>query len=505
MKRKLSISSNVIAAIALGCWVLSLPLTGLVLYSGQRKLPGYEILAMGWLSPIVLNFAWFANVFFLFAITRLFRGDVPLFSSAFAAILAFDIFRFHEFMLNEGGGSTPVYGYGWGAVLWVVSIFLLLVATGTKRPNSKYSDAEVQEEPDRFLPVGVILLGATAVFSASLALNDRREANTAEAQRLQGIAFKRNKVCGVEEPQPQIVLPLVGPLELVSDAIAYPFNSPITLLTWGIPTIRAKGLDYFVVKGEHFDAIGAKASMGPAAARLRASYKSRPDHLGSIYQTILTSTDGTITSFDQTWSPEPHGARYCPERSSFPNSSEQPRKLLMSALGITAPTSVRLEAVEDQSVEQENSILMESRIVAHFSSPTRTKENSGCPPDTGYRGFRLEKYPDTWDLGVPFISNNTYFFAGKNKFSNAICVEGSVYVYSTRKRGSEFTLVIQKRSLTTFAEEWTAKIRMAGNDQALEVGRTKISALKESGRMVSIVLLHDTNNSGVSVEAALRK
>jgi hypothetical protein len=57
----------------------------------------------------VLNFAWFANVFFLLAAARLGLGKGTATKLALVSfVLAFDTFRFDSLLINEGGSTTLV-------------------------------------------------------------------------------------------------------------------------------------------------------------------------------------------------------------------------------------------------------------------------------------------------------------------------------------------------------------------------------------------------------------
>lgn len=508
LSKVLKPSSRSLAALALGVWLLSLPLTGLVLYSNQMKLSGLGILAMGWLSPLMLNFAWFANPFFLIAILKLLLGNKSASKSAgAAALISLDTFRFDEYMLNEGGASTPVYGYGYGAILWLAAIFILLVAAGFREREQKTvnTNYDANDAGSTLCMLGIAALLGLLCTSLALATIDRRKANQKERERLSDVVFKKNEVCQLEAPTASVVFRLSGPIELVGDPISYPFNSPLTLLNWGIPAVRSKDVDYQLIKGRNFDGILAKSAEGSAVARLISKYESRPDRIGSIYHTALTSADGKVTSFEQTWKPEKRGARYCPERSSFPGQNDEPRRVLMSAIDIK-PESAKLDAIDPTASPGGSKVArLEPSIVGRFSVPPRgSLANLGCQSGTGYRGFsRLEKYPETWELGDPFRVGEKYYYPGWSKFTDAICVGGDAFIYSSHQRGDGLYFRIQKRSIDSFAEEWTAVFKLPTGTEELEEKRTKIIAVREKGNKVSIDLLHDTKYKGITFEAVL--
>lgn len=347
-------SSSKLALIALAIWCASLPLTGIVLYSRQQHLGGLEILMMGWLSPIVLNFAWFANIAFAYAIFQLLREKAALKPSLLAAVLSLDTFRFDMFLLNEGGSATPVYGYGWGAILWFLSIFLLLNAAATRE----------QEKEDSFpgaavyvwlRPLSLALILLTVGTASVFAWRDRSAANSTESLRLTGIAFKRGEVC--TSPVPAVTDPIhnfSGPLELVLEKnllhAKFPLGDMKYLLEWGIPIIRVGNVDYSrLATSKGYEVISRAASGPPSAVLYVTEGRTRDGYTYSIGAQLIESATRRIV-FDQTWRREHlpiNHNYYCPDYQSFPNDSEQPRRLLMESLTIPPLTS-KLHSTDEQ-------------------------------------------------------------------------------------------------------------------------------------------------------------
>lgn len=338
MFRTFDLSSKALALIALAIWGTSLPLTGIVLYAKQQHLSGLEILMTGWLSPIVLNFAWFANVSFTYAVLKLLRGSAALKASLVTVILSLDAFRFDMYLMNEGGSTTPVYGYGWGAVLWFLSISLLLSAAATREREKEDSflgaNVHVWLRPLSFA-LAILIVGSASVF----AWRDRF-ANSTEALRLTGLAFKRGEVC--TRPEPAVVEPIrdiSGPLELVLEKnlarAKYPLGDMKNLLDWGIPIIRIGLVDYSLLSTPKGNAVTSRAAIGPPSAVLTvAEGRTRDGYSYSISAQLVESTTGRIV-FDQTWHREHlpvNHDHYCPDYKSFPNENEQPRRLLIEAL-----------------------------------------------------------------------------------------------------------------------------------------------------------------------------
>jgi hypothetical protein len=466
-----------------------MPLTGLVLYSGHRELPGFEILAMGWLSLIVLNFAWFANVFFLYGVFGILSGRRPIKASASAAFLSLDTFRFTEYLLNEGGSTTPVYGYGWGAVLWFLSIFLLLAAAGTKELETS-KEPRVQETYEFLRSIGIALILVTLVAAPYFAVNDRSKANPTERERLSGLAFKRGKVCSVVDPVPSQTLELQGPLELVrSNHPPWPFVSALALLEWGFPIIREGNLDYSLIPGKNFEAIRVTSAIGKSSARLEASVNDKTNS-----RTIrLTTNEGKSTLFEQAWNIDP-STSFCPDYTSFPNRTQQPRQVLEAAL-LPSPRSARLERVTDYGAEKHSGIYRWP-VLTHQPLQIQARlnlENYNCPAGVGYKGF---KPPNTGkELELPFLTADAYYYAGKSIFQHAICAE-HLYIYTFRKNSS--VLVISRRDSNTFAEEWTAFIDTPTSD---DVSRLKIVGIKEDDKALQIDLVNDTTFRGLRLAA----
>lgn len=323
---------------ALAIWVCSLTLTGIVLYSKERLLPGFQLLAIGWLSPLVFNFAWFANIFLLKGCFRLLSGKTATKASVFAVLFSLDTFRFTEFVLNEGGATAPVYGYGWGAILWFLSIFILMAAAGLRN----------QEEGCKhlwMLPISftffVGFLGGAAYFFA----HDRMAANSTEARRLAGIAFKRGGVCSAPEPLPLAPLhDFFGPLEVLvshpqrADA-QFPFGQIKYLLEWGVPIVRVNNRDYSINPTSHGPELVSVPAHGTPSAVLEVTENKSFDgatYNRSIRAKLVNASNQTI--FDQTWKREPLPKKehdyFCPDYKSFPAANEQPRRLLIEALNL---------------------------------------------------------------------------------------------------------------------------------------------------------------------------
>ena len=123
-----------VALLALLLWLVSLTLTGFVVADEkQRSWQGVEILVMGWLGPMSGSVAWYANPLALWVFMRCFSAQAPTRSSVLACLLGLTVVFFSDLLISLQLIYAPVYGFGWGAVLWLCALTLLLVATGLRQ------------------------------------------------------------------------------------------------------------------------------------------------------------------------------------------------------------------------------------------------------------------------------------------------------------------------------------------------------------------------------------
>jgi len=514
------ISARQLSVTALIIWCCSLPFTGLVLYSGQKHLPGFEILAMGWLSPLVLNFAWFANIFFLYGIFRLLAGGVPIKSAILATFLSLDTFRFSQYLLNEGGATSPVYGYGWGAVLWFISIFLMLAAVGTRRreANTSNKPSDMQEW---LQPLGFVLFSITLGIATYFAIHDRMVANPAETQRLTNIAFKRGKVCGAPEPvATKPIRNLSGPIEVVIEKNAlyanYPFAQIKDLLEWGIPTVRIGNTDYSYESTARNSSLSSTPASGAPAAILYVN----ESYLHTISAKLVeTSTNRTV--FAQTWVRENHPVNtnyYCPDYHSFPSLNEQPRKLLMQALNIQATSATKKEMAQEMRVFDriEGNVIgrndggstramkiarwKEMNPDSKTSVPYHEIFNTNCPSDIGWDGNNYESRQNT---GWPFmVKGKAYYLRHRDRY-NATCEGEFAYIYAGTARDGKYYLNIEKRDLRDFQQAWGRIVVISDVSPSIREDVLKVQSVKRATDAVTIELVNEDSGQVLFVQASL--
>lgn len=514
------ITARQLGVAALIIWCCSLAFTGLVLYSGQKHLPGFEILVMGWLSPLVLNFAWFANIFFLYSFFRLLSGEVPIKPAITAVLLSLDIFRFSRYPLNAGGADSPVYGYGWGAVLWLTSIFVMLIAVGMRRRETNASDPPPSRK-EWLQPLGFVLVFITLGTASYFAIHDRMVANPTEGQRLTNIAFKRGEVCAT--PEPVVINPirnLTGPVEVVIEKNAlyanYPFAQIKDLLEWGIPTVRIGNTDYSYISTPYSRSISSAPAVGAPAAILFVNEA----YLRAISAKLVeTSTNRTV--FEQTWEREDHPVNtdyYCPDYHSFPSLNEQPRRLVMQGLNLHSTKAITREIV--QEAKGWNSIVgniigrkdggnTRAMKIARWkelapndktSFPYHEIFNTNCPSDIGWDGNNYESRHNT---GWPFmVKGRAYYLQHRDRY-NATCEGEFAYIYAGTVRDGKYYLNIEKRDLRDFRQVWAVIVVASDLSPSTRDDVLKVQSVKKTTDALTIELVNEDTGQVLLVQALL--
>jgi hypothetical protein len=128
--------SNKIAVTALGLWCLSLTLPSIYPYeySGD-PFWGIGILLLGWMLLTAGMAPWLPNLFFLYAALGLIFGknqkEIP---SVIAFAISFEVIRFTYLptIAYSAIGLSNNFKYGPGAFIWLLSIYLLMVASGVR-------------------------------------------------------------------------------------------------------------------------------------------------------------------------------------------------------------------------------------------------------------------------------------------------------------------------------------------------------------------------------------
>lgn len=507
-------SARLLGASSLVLWCVSLALPSLTLYS-DKVLFGLEILLTGWLSPLMLNFAWFANVFYVFGVIKLLSGGVLRVSVVWAALLSLDTIRFAHYLLNEGGATTPVYGYGWGAVLWFVAIFILLSAADLRQHevSKEKGSPEQTWEPRR--QIGLLLAVGTLISAGILAIHDHLLANADETRRLTAlVAFKRTSVCTA--PDPVVKEPLrnfSGILEVVSpdknsySMSRYPFDQVKDLLEWGIPVVRVGTSDFYLTSGPKPEMMSKAATGLPSAVLMHGG----ESNVGITARLVDAATGRVI--FDQTWKRENHNDInryiYCPDYSSFPSQDAQPRRLLMQALGVSEGTRTKQSAVEYAIFPQVSGTVIERKdggktrktIVAERYTGLSTHEliNINCPTDVGWD---MRDYNALSNTGRPFKMAGVAHYLRPRDSMSAFCDAKAAYVYQgTDSHDTYYLLNIEKRSIPDFRQIWAGIVVIPIATRRNDV--LKLHGIESTNNGVILELVNDDTGEILLVKAPL--
>jgi hypothetical protein len=110
----------------------------------NATLPGYHILAMGWMGIIGLDPRWYANITFVLMIVFSFKNEPAFISALTGGVLA--VFSFAPAAGCGGDPSALVtsIGIGSGGLLWILAIFLAITGnfliTGALQQNESFPD-----------------------------------------------------------------------------------------------------------------------------------------------------------------------------------------------------------------------------------------------------------------------------------------------------------------------------------------------------------------------------
>lgn len=494
----------VLAAVAI--WGVSLLMTGLVLDGRPARNRGYEILLMGWLGVLIPSVAWLANLFFGIAVMRLGLDKTAHVPAWIAAVLSLDTFRVFEVPVSAAPSYAPVFGYGWGAVLWVTSMFVLLAAAGVRQGERK---VPASGSASLGLIVGVTCALLMPTLAMAKAVVDRSMASTSEARRLDGVAFKRGWVCSRPDPTPTDTLQgLSGALELTVEAghgeggsRTAPFDSVMNLLRWGVPVVRFRGEDHELVQGASL--MRAVPAAGQIGARLAVRSHDRSISL------VLVSLPEGRELVRQTWVSDLR--RRCPDYHSYPSEAEQPRKVLVSALNIDSaaaikppapprvdriPVDARLLPREVRSVDPRY-----ARESDRAPRPVPFAWNVNCPGDIGWR-------ERSWDIAAVafprvFHLRDTKYYQDFQPQSIAVCQGDDVYLFVQGGHHGKESFSVTKRSLIDFAPAWPLPIVYSIENTAVGDGGLLLERVREGDNELRVDMRYAKSGREVTAVVSL--
>lgn len=466
--------ANILAAIALALWLLSLPLTAYKLAGTRPSVPGLTVLMMGWLGPLSANFAWFANPAFLWALRGVWVGRPSVIAAVLSVLIALDTFRLDRVLTDEGGGTAALYGFGWGAVLWSLSLCVMLIATAVAEWAADGRRAATPLIRSRLFQASVALFALVLLAAGYHSLMDRARANVDERARLVDLAFKRWPVCAAAGPRLSTgPLALSGSVELRLERDPTgrsPIRGVETLIEWGVPVVRFEGRDYARFGDQARIDLTSTPSVAPAAAVLNVVGTRTGD--AQALRIWLVNAQDQSTVLDHTWRLERNGAEFCPTMPSYAKAEDQPRKIVTEALSLraplvttAAPRHARLKA-SARSVEYAQAAPAAPAVKPPLRGvraiPSQWRGNRNCPADVGWAPMGGEPSPIDMEAGSPFMMGQTAWHLGRKDQYMAWCERDAVYLYQIWHGRQGTAIYIDARSLADFRQLWHRTIDLSG-------------------------------------------
>jgi hypothetical protein len=501
--------SHRLAYAAFFLWLLSLPFVGIAEYGRDGGMRGISILLVGCFSPLYANFAWFANIFFVYAFSQILEGRTATKSSILACLISLDTFRLSSLRPIVGDDVHPVYGYGWGVILWFMALSVILISAGMRSHELRVASKGKYSLSELLKPVGILWLLCVLGISSTLAIYDRIKGNDEERQKLSGLVFKRHEVCSVPEAQiTQANEPFSGVLEL---SVADKENGGVSglgvkdLLSWGVPVVRVSNSNYSLLPFGDSNLIFARPADNNPSAVL--TVKDGGWESGEIDLTLYDLQERRLL-FEKKWRREVGSeyAYYCPSYG-VGAAGKQPEQLVTEALelkngrvndlGVPAyewkKTQATLVAGFEPPVASNNSIAQKK---LNETVEISSRHNSvNCPDGVRF----LENGPkNDFELGLrktPFVIGNQRYYG--IPWLKSMCLDGNVYFYSSARGFNNQKLFhIHRRNLPDFQQIWTKTLVIEGVFPNADDDSIRIVSLKEDSNRLLIDLIDDL--SGVS-------
>jgi hypothetical protein len=482
-------SSTAVAVLAFLVWVGSLFFDTYVTYGAKDgDLKGMYVLAFGWLALLGMSVAWLANGCFLIALLRSRAGGAGF--AIAAALLSLDALRLNE--VPAWGSNRSIYGYGLGFVLWLAAMGFGLVATGM-RARERNADPAQTGEAGWARELGLGWLAVLAIGVGALAVKDRTQAASAERDRLRSVVFKRGPVCDQEPPVAPSVKVSPAIVEIAGSA-GYPFNEPTGLLGWGVPIVRVREYDYSYIGTGIDRMMKIEAARGSPSAVLHYESEAVREGTASAIRVRLVS-DGGADVINQLWTPDGPGYHYCPDYQQSPRANQQPRKVVMEALGLSDRGDLAGPNFWDTVVRVTGKVVGREGI----AGAEWINNNAGCPPGIGFSYERASK--ERIPAQSFFFQDMAFMSAGPGIFS--VCTGKSIYIYNSQRSSNDFFLTITRREMKDFSRSWSLNVKLPNADPALQERETRIVAIAEDTGMVRIRTRHYGHDQFLVLEAPL--
>jgi len=478
-------SASFLSWLALLIWLVSLALPVFIDDKPQDTLYGGQILLRGWMGPLVGQFAWYANPLFVICFFRLQESYSSTSLAIIASLISLNTLTFGPSL----GGSGHFYGYGWGYVLWFLSLALMLAAAGALQLDR--AERVTVENGGWPRPVGLLLSALIVSGAVIVSLYDHHGANSAERVRMAETAIKRGPVCRVELAQ--VTQPLVsaaGPIEVrieqpLSKGGSNEVEGLYNLLQWGIPVLRIKGRDYFYIHD------GAQALLTSVPAREAAIATVTFRKEGDTIDMHIVAADGHQI-VRQSWRKPDPGSQFCPDYQSMPSATLQPRALFNEAVGLTIakdPTSPR-------SGEPQTRFKGEVIDTSRFAPSSLPRVVNGqCGDGVGWRD--QGEFPATIRRfrSTGFQVGSQMYFPEWIYRAKALCQGNVVFLYSDAANTKSHVLSLEKRRLPDFGLLGSSTLEISapdltgdelGLDRVIEADGSyvvEVSSLKQGVRL----------------------
>jgi len=490
------ISAQYLAILSLIIWLISLVFVGFTV--GDKEFLGTTIFFMGWLGPIDLNFTWYTNIFYFYALFGLLDPEKKRIKSViYAIVFSLTLFLLNTIMLNEGGGQGYIYGYGIGAILWSISIYILLISSGIRLEELK-SLSNNNGDAYRFRYIGIFLVFTIIIVSSSLAISNRANANKSEMKRLANVVFKRGEVCSIDLV-PKKIIKLTGILEVINpNNEVFPFTSPKNILDWGVPIVRMNGLDYSYLNNGEEQLLVAKKSTEPIEAILTVKSERNIKEKKKITITLKTNNEKYSEQenllFYQEWKQEKFRESYCPDYSYFSDAHNQPGKIISEVLSLKTP----------KIYVDRNPPTIKAKVLDTIPYKKYKRKNIIECNNRTDKFDRYNKHKELRYVAQGFLNNGIYYFTQYPKDSNFYCDDKFVYissVHSSRawEKGNDYKILLEKRNKNNFFRDWQYWISVENSNNLFP--SVNIVSIKEDNDSIYIDLLDKNEENVATIEA----